>query len=165
MKIKIKILFISWFFLIGVLGAFSQVKSPAKEFKNVSLKIIHSKILNEDRRIFVYAPKGPELLKYPVLYLLDGSRSFTFKNALQNTKNNPHIIIGIDTSKNNRSDMIPCRGTGKAKKLLKFIVQELQPYVNKHYSTIERILSVDVQLPVYLLSMQCLLNLKHFLVI
>ncbi len=135
-KIK-QLVLISLILMIWVTNIFAQRKSPEKVFKNVSLKIIHSKILNENRRLFVYVPKNLKS-HYPVFYLLDGGMSFVFKDVLAVTKNNPHIIIGIDTRKNRNRDMNPIKissrpKSGGAENFLKFIVEELQPFVRENY--------------------------------
>ena len=125
---------------IWTTNTFSQVKSPENMFKNVIEKKIHSKILNEDRMVFIYTPKGDTNAKYPVIYMLDGRRSIAYSDMIEYCKGNPHIIIGIANNGNRSRDMYPVKissrpGSGGADQFLNFISSELKPFIEKNYNT------------------------------
>lgn len=108
-------------------------------------EIIHSKILNENRTIWVYTPNltNPNidsLKKYPVLYLLDGeSHFFSTVGILQQlSQANGNgilpemIIVGIENT-NRMRDLVPASDENGSNKFLQFISEELIPYVNLNY--------------------------------
>ncbi len=118
---------------------FSQVSTPNKQFENVHEVKIRSEVLNEDRTLYIFEPKGIKE-KLPVLYILDGEMIPLFQEALIATNTNPHIIVGIRTVENRNRDMIPVktnsrRGSGGGPLFLQFIINELQPYIDNNYST------------------------------
>lgn len=119
-----------------------------------SIETVHSKILGEDRVLNIYVPEDyNEKLKYPVIYLLDGSADEDFIHVVGIVQFNTFswinripksIVVGIAnkqrkydfTSPSNRvgdQKLIPKNG-GSAQ-FIAFIEKELQPYVEKHYST------------------------------
>jgi predicted alpha/beta superfamily hydrolase len=112
---------------------------------------LHSKILNEDRHIWISVPRNPENPKqrYPVVYLLDGEwyfHSFTGITAhLDETNGNSMIpdmiIVGIinvdrgrdytptfDSSSNMRS--------GGGETFTQFLEKELIPYIDSKYPSV-----------------------------
>lgn len=122
--------------------------------------VIHSTVLGEDRRIYVYAPAmafgtsepGP----WPVLYLLDGDRQLPLIAAQidflakVNLSMPQMIIVGIDTNHYDRMrDLTPTRAdraspdspagsaptSGGGDAFLRFMQTELFPYVESHYRT------------------------------
>jgi len=117
----------------------------------------NSVILAEERKINVYLPNGyhdsKNKLKYPVIYLLDGSvdedfihiaglvqfGSFSWINILPET-----IVVGISNVDRKRdytfhTDIKELKEefptTGKSVKFMNFIESELQPLVDKNYRT------------------------------
>lgn len=130
--------FISMLMLSGITKVCSQEATPADKFENIFTRTVHSKILNEERKIFVHLPENSNIKKYPVIYLLDGEVTERFGEALEGCKTNPHIIIGIETVENRNRDMIPVkissRQSGGADKFLQFLIEELQPFVNGSYN-------------------------------
>ena len=131
------------------------VKST-KEFVLGQVQTIHSEILGEDRILNVYLPEHYDKnIRYPVIYLLDGSADEDFIHVTGIVQFNTFswidripqsIVIGIantnrklnfTSSSNRESDkkLIPVNG-GSAK-FIEFIAQELQPFVNRNYSTNE----------------------------
>lgn len=107
---------------------------------------IHSKVLNEDRHLWVYCPtnyKHSEA-KYPVLYLLDGDAHFHHVTGiidfLSNLSSMPEmIVIALPNTDRNR-DFLPTHverisSSGGADNFLKFFKEELIPYVEKNYKT------------------------------
>lgn len=140
MKNRILFLLICWLLIFGVIVAFAQVKSPEKVFKNVTIKTIHSKILNEDRVVYIYSPEGDANTKYPVIYMLDGRRPRVYRDMIEYSKKNPHIIVGIANNGNRSRDMYPVKissrpGSGGADQFLNFISIELKPFIEKNYNT------------------------------
>lgn len=145
------------FFFVNV---FPQVDS---ENIVIGKKIkLHSKVLNEDRDIYIHTPNDYETSaeSYPVLYILDGEEPFYYAAAIIKYRSIyrmcPQIIIvGIPNTDRNR-DLTPTHSekdgmgrkvdwlktSGGADNMLKFINEELFPYVEKNYRTIPfRILS------------------------
>ncbi|MDX2360882.1 MAG: alpha/beta hydrolase-fold protein [Crocinitomicaceae bacterium] len=110
----------------------------------------HSVILNEDVLLDIHLPNDySKKNKYPVLYLLDGE--FFFSQAVsivdylsdnkyvQKSLIPKFIIVGITTKDRNKDftptlqiDRFPT--SGKAENFLKFITEELFPYVENNYS-------------------------------
>ena len=117
---------------------------------------IHSKILNETRKLLVSLPDGYEDsgYSYPVLYFSDGTAHFESMVSTVNflSKNSlipPLIVVGIDTSPSRTRDLTPSisnaelakpswyskQNPGGADQFLDFMSQELFPYINKEYRT------------------------------
>ena len=128
-------------------------KDPLVIGEQLELK---SEILNENRILNIYLPLGYEkenTKKYPVIYLLDGSidedfihiaglvqfGSFSWINMIPES-----IVVGIanvDRKRDftyptrNKQDKIDFPTTGGSKKFIDFITNELQPFIDKEYST------------------------------
>ena len=128
-------------------------KDPLVIGEQLELK---SEILNENRILNIYLPLGYEkekIKKYPVIYLLDGSidedfihiaglvqfGSFSWINMIPES-----IVVGIanvDRKRDftyptrNKQDKIDFPTTGGSKKFIDFITNELQPFIDKEYST------------------------------
>lgn len=133
-------------------------------FKPISADIIKlsSKILNEDRGIYIYVPPTDTLLpnkNYPVIYVLDGDNHFSmiaeYCRYLSRRDVNvmpEMIIVGIPNTNRTR-DLTPThsildydgkpdtnsnsrfKASGGGYNFLKFIGDELIPYVDAHYKT------------------------------
>lgn len=118
------------------------------------IKIIHSTILNEDRKIYVYTPvHHSEPL--PVVYLMDGEMISLVAGIVdflyQANQLPPMMIIGIGNYEYDRvrdlspthsllnmdgtTDSINFKTSGGGEIFLKFIKDELMPYVEKNYNT------------------------------
>jgi CubicO group peptidase (beta-lactamase class C family)/predicted alpha/beta superfamily hydrolase len=109
---------------------------------------IPSQILNEERTLSIALPKDYDKSQkaYPVLYILDAEARNEFTDAISTVKDleaegvGPQmIIIGIWNTNRNR-DMIPAAvshrpQSGGSQKFLKFITDELKPYVKQNYRT------------------------------
>jgi len=126
----------------------------AQSAENISVgkKItIFSKTLNENRRIWIYSPEQTTTFpipgkKYPVVYVLDGDAHFfstlgiiqQLSQANGNTVVPEMIVIGIENT-NRFRDLTPSLTDSaevrKANPFLKFIENELMPYVDKNYKT------------------------------
>lgn len=121
---------------------------------------LHSKILQEDRTIYIHCPKADSTSKsYPVLYLMDGESHFEmlaqYIDYLSRWDVNvipPMIVVGIVNTKRTR-DLTPTESitnyfgkpdtsstswmkpSGGNELFLQFIHAELIPYVDQHYKT------------------------------
>lgn len=116
---------------------------------------IHSKILNEDREVWVRTPPGYQAGKdaYPVLYQTDAPAQVNEIGSIVDflvTSNRmpPVIVVGIGNTDRNR-DLTPERAdakngdgtvapfptSGGADKFLDFIQTELMPEIEKRYRT------------------------------
>jgi uncharacterized protein len=99
---------------------------------------LSSKILNEERTLLISVPPGYESSKekYPVLYLLDGdvlpiAESYYLLNNFEQLF--PRMIVVAIKNTNRNRDMLPSQRSEGAKKFLKFISEELFPYIKKNY--------------------------------
>ncbi|ADR22962.1 esterase [Marivirga tractuosa] len=117
---------------------------------------INSKILNENRTLNIYLPSNYEAdssKKYPVIYLLDGSRdedfihisglvqfgSFPWINMIPES-----IVVGIANIDRKRDFTYPSENkldqkefptSGKSGKFISFLEKELQPFIDSVYRT------------------------------
>ncbi|NSL86172.1 tetratricopeptide repeat protein [Chitinophaga sp. Mgbs1] len=133
-------------------------------FRPISADIIKlsSKVLNEDRKIYIYTPPADTLLPdkhYPVLYVLDGDNHFSLLTEYCRylSRNDVNaipemIIVGIPNTNRTR-DLTPTRSiidyegkpdtssnsrfksSGGGNNFLQFIGTELIPYIDAHYKT------------------------------
>jgi uncharacterized protein len=143
-------LFILW--LLTAIPVLAQ-ESPSDKSQDIIIGkslSIHSKILGEDRTILIGLPDGYENSRgsYPVLYLLDGDGHFhhttgTIKFLVNNNKIPPMIVVGITNTDRTR-DLTPpvlldtaflnrMPTVGGADNFLKFVKNELIPYVDQNY--------------------------------
>ena len=138
-------------------------KSPEKTIENDTTIVIgkkdvlYSDILKEDREIWIHLPESANnasanSAKYPVLYLLDGDGHFFSVTGMikqlsttnGNTVTPEMIVIGIPNTDRTR-DLTPthvnemfgdttfAKTSGGGKNFLRFIEEELMPYVEKTY--------------------------------
>lgn len=115
---------------------------------------VDSKILSEKRILNIYLPEGyseTDTIKYPVIYLLDGSagEDFIHVAGLVQFNNFPwinrvpkSIVVGIANVDRKRDFTFPTSiaadkttmpTTGGSDKFIKFIAAELQPFIEKNY--------------------------------
>ena len=110
------------------------------------IKLIQSKVLNEERALFIHVPPGYDQSqeKLPVLYVLDGEANFFFSTAIVNFLSRSQaisrmIVVGIPNTDRMRdftpSKVEETRTSGGADNFLKFLQDELFPYVEKEYRT------------------------------
>jgi predicted alpha/beta superfamily hydrolase len=108
---------------------------------------VHSNVMNEDRMLWIYNPDTTlsSSARYPVIYLLDGDGHFLHAAGVvqflsQNGRMPQMIIVGIANTNRTR-DLTPLPadtafpGSGGADMFLRFIKDELIPYVDSHYKT------------------------------
>lgn len=138
-----------------------HAQQPIEIGKSYTLK---SSVLNEDRSIQIYLPPGYNDTKYPnqqypVIYLLDGETNFNYLTAyIDKLSKYPYpaipemIIVGIVNTNRNR-DLTPSKvitenmSKEQANKIkgenggngdfFKFISQELFPYIDTTYRTLD----------------------------
>jgi predicted alpha/beta superfamily hydrolase len=123
--------------------------------------IIHSKILNEQREIWVYVPSSAfdttfSKQRYPVIYLLDGDSYFTSVVAMIQELSMEWaypemIVVGIPNTDRTR-DLTPTHmdsyqflnvsfdsnmsnTSGGGERFISFIEKELMPHIDSLYST------------------------------
>jgi uncharacterized protein involved in tolerance to divalent cations len=107
---------------------------------------IQSKMLNENRQIFVFEPTALKnsKTKYPVIYLLDGEALFlTMVSAVQFMNSGTSMpgmpeayVVGIINSERSRDMPVPQEiiNTNGASNFFSFITKEIIPYINEHYA-------------------------------
>jgi hypothetical protein len=111
--------------------------------KNLKLK---SEILNEDRGIFIYLPNNynQTSTRYPVLYILDGNVHFIHSigtvSFLSGNLVMPQVIVVGIPNINRPKDFTPTvneayPSSGGADNFIKFLKEELIPFVDKNYRT------------------------------
>ena len=109
---------------------------------------IHSEILGEERNLFVRLPPGYEepQRRYPVLYQLNGEFESLFANAVssieypRDEEDALRIILVAIANTDRSRDMFPVKvgkspTSGGASKFLRFIVEELKPFIDSRYRT------------------------------
>lgn len=147
----ISLVFMSWF-----PSAVNAQTKEAKSFVLGKIEQIQSVELNEQRTLNVYLPEdySPDsALRYPVIYLLDGSAdedfihvaglvqfcSFPWVNILPKT-----IVVGIANRDRRRDFTFPTTvekdkkdfpTTGASAKFIAFLEKEVQPFVDRNYKT------------------------------
>ena len=130
--------------------------SVAKPFILGEINEIYSKELNEKRILNIYLPEGynpKDTIRYPVIYLLDGSAdedfihivglvqfsSFEWINQVPKS-----IVVGIATVDRKRDFTFPTTVTedksanptsGYSNRFISFIENELQPYIQEKYKS------------------------------
>lgn len=133
----------------------STLKSP-NAFVLGPIERLQSKILSETRTLNIYLPPGyksSDTVRYPVIYLLDGSadEDFIHISGLVQFLNFPwvnvlpeSIVVGIATVDRRRDftyhttiekDKKAYPTTGRSKEFINFIASELQPFIEKKYKT------------------------------
>ncbi len=141
MKKYIFTVLILWLIPVVLIGA-SQGK-PLVMGESIT---IHSKVLKEDRTLWIYFPKSytGSTDKYPVLYLLDGDTHFHyltgFVDFFSTRDNMPEMIVVAIPNTHRMRDLTPIHWksrptSGGGGNFLKFLKEELFPYVEGRYRT------------------------------
>ena len=128
----------------------------AKPFILGLIEEIQSKALSEKRILNIYLPEGynsSDTIKYPVVYLLDGSANedfihvtglFQFNSFAWINRVPKSIIVGIANVDRKRdftfqtkieSDRKTYPTTGHSDKFIDFLETELRPFIEKKYKT------------------------------
>ncbi|GAB3555121.1 alpha/beta hydrolase [Spirosoma fluminis] len=143
------------FFIFLTLQATAQVPKLYNHIAN-DVHLIHSRVLNQDRQIYINVPKldSTDIGKaLPVLYLLDGENHFHIVSAyveyLRHWKVIPPVIVVGIVSLDRVKDLTPTtslidfdgkvdskyKTSGGNEQFLNFIQQELMPYIETTYKT------------------------------
>lgn len=130
-------------------------KKQSKPFAIGMIDEVQSKVLNENRTINIYLPEGynpNDTIKYPVIYLLDGSadEDFIHISGLVQFSNfdwvnliPKSIVVGIANVDRERDftftttineQKIRFKRSGHSDKFISFIENELQPYIASNYN-------------------------------
>ena len=131
-------------------------KENSKPFIIGQIIELQSKVLSEKRTLNVYLPEGyspKDSIKYPVIYLLDGSADEDFIHIVGLVQYNSFewinqvpksIVIGIATVDRRRDFTFPTTiqsdrktypTTGHSDKFISFIESELQPFIEGKFKT------------------------------
>jgi len=126
---------------------------------DIKVDNINSKILNEERKIWVHVPEDNNCVdfhekKYPVIYLLDANNHFKTVTRIItelgiNEKIIPEMIIVGITNTNRWRDLTPTKAkpgqyfatsniianSGGGDNFISFIEKELIPYIDNNYPT------------------------------
>ena len=149
-KINLYLLLFACFFSNILLAQ----KTDTTKLTIAEIKIIHSNILNENRKIYVYNPDTSLSQTLPVLYLLDGEMMSLVAGIVDFLYHAgqlpPMLVVGIGNYEYDRArdlstthsflnmdgktDSISWRNSGGGENFLKFIKDELMPYVEKNYN-------------------------------
>lgn len=154
----------SYLIVLFLLISLQTQAQKTATYKTVNSKVVTlpSKILKENRKIYIHYPKADPknpAKKYPVLYLMDGESHFDmlsqYTDYLSRWDVNvipEMIVVGIANTKRTR-DLTPTESSidyfgkpdtsrnswmkpsGGNELFLKFIQDELMPYVEKNYRT------------------------------
>jgi predicted alpha/beta superfamily hydrolase len=135
--------------------SFAQ-SSATKPFVLGVIDEIQSEQLAEKRVLNIYLPEGynkNDTLKYPVIYLLDGSADEDFIHVVGLVQFNTFpwinripksIVVGIANVDRRRDFTYPTtleedkkryKTAGKSEKFIAFLEKELQPYIEQTYKT------------------------------
>lgn len=150
-----------WLLILFLLVALQAQSQSTETYKYPPSEVvtIHSKILNEDRKVYVHSPKvdSADLNKrFPVLYLLDGDNHFELLAQYADYLSRPDvlampkmIVVGISNTNRTR-DLTPTNSitnymgkpdsnsyklSGGNENFLQFIEKELIPIIDKNYKT------------------------------
>ncbi len=142
---RIITLFIIFISLIATGVAFSQ-DSNTDSLTMGTIHTLQSEVLNESRSISVCLPEGYNESEdsYPVAYVLDGGMKFQMMHAASTMEMMDGgglmpqmIIVGMDNTNSVRDHFPQPRGTrpgsGQADNYIRFIQDELVPWVNANY--------------------------------
>ncbi|SFN77864.1 hypothetical protein SAMN05421594_4164 [Chryseobacterium oleae] len=155
MNSRLKFLLLNLFLLCS-LSAMAQEKINIGEKQAIS-----SAILNEKREIWIHLPKtyndsSISPAKYPVIYLLDGEINFEYYTGMSDFLARPPyadmpecIVVGIKNTERTR-DLTPTKSqkkspvnpnvilfgdSGESENFVRFIQEELKPFISKNYRT------------------------------
>jgi predicted alpha/beta superfamily hydrolase len=145
-----------WVLCCFTLSAQQVATDSTKSIHIGNTVYIKSIILKEERALNIYLPDGynpKDTVKYPVVYLLDGSTDEDFLNVVGLyyfngfpwvNRTPKSIIVGIANTDRKRDFTYPTSikedkasypSTGGSSNFIWFIANELQPYIEKNYKT------------------------------
>lgn len=137
-------------------------KSTPKPITIGQVRMMHSKILDQDRVLLIHLPKGYALSNqsYPVIYVLDGRTQFEHVASLADFLSSslppeiPRMIVVGIVQKNRNHELMPAaktatnrmplaalgksltirmRDTGGTDGFYRFLTQEVSAYMRKHF--------------------------------
>ena len=125
----------------------TEIKTKlSQQLKNNSIIVgqktkLYSKVLGEEKEIYVSLPKNYHQHKhhYPIVYVLEAERLFSVTNAITGFMASQSlmpqtIVVGITNGTHlKRNEMAVVVHGGKPKKYLKFLKDELIPYIDQKY--------------------------------
>jgi predicted alpha/beta superfamily hydrolase len=152
---------ISTVLLFGILTLFCTNKLLAQSDDSIPVPnqrqlLLSSQILHEERVIWVHLPENYALstATYPVLYLLDGDSHFSYVAEMitylsgSEKMRVPQMIVVAILNKDRQKDFTPIHSlifngkvdnrlatSGGGENFLRFIKDELVPYIDKNYRT------------------------------
>jgi len=142
-------------FVVGQTVA-TKKQEVSKPFVLGEIIELQSKVLSEKRTLNIYLPEGynpNDTIKYPIIYLLDGSADEDFIHIVGLVQYNSFewinivpksIVVGIATVDRRRDFTFPTTietdkktfpTAGHSDKFITFIETELQPYIETKYKT------------------------------
>lgn len=155
---KMKFTYITFILTLFLSSGFTQSKKPvesgSRPFVLGRIDEMYSVQLAEKRILNIYLPEGygkNDTLRYPVIYLLDGSadEDFIHVSGLVQFNNFPwvnriprSIVVGIANVDRKRDFTFPSTiagdlkrspSAGQSQKFIAFIEKELQPFIEKKY--------------------------------
>jgi predicted alpha/beta superfamily hydrolase len=130
--------------LLNISGI-ALAQQPTKIFIGETTDM-HSEILNEDRTLYIYTPTGYSYSedRYPVIYMLDGAENFVHVSGiihyLSGIGRAPQMIMVAIPNTQRTRDLSPSPvdgfpGSGGAANFLRFMDEELIPYIEGNYRT------------------------------
>lgn len=148
--------------IMVLLIAFEAQSQRTETYKYTPSEVvtIHSKVLNEDRKVYIHCPKldsSDVNRRFPVLYLMDGENHFELLSQYVDYLSRPDvaalpkiIVVGIPNTKRVR-DLTPTQSildyegkpdtTGRYKSsggneiFFEFLKTELMPTIDSNYKT------------------------------
>jgi predicted alpha/beta superfamily hydrolase len=147
------------FILLLTISVVANAQTKTEQSKPLTIgniNQIYSTILGENRILNIYLPEGyneKDTTEYPVIYVLDGSIDEDFLHIAGIVQYNnfswinrvpKSIVVGIANVDRRRDftghtnfeiDKQHAPTGGGSAKFIKFIEQELQPFINKKYKT------------------------------
>jgi predicted alpha/beta superfamily hydrolase len=150
----------SLIFFLLILSFFANAQNDNKIILG-KIDIVHSKILNEDRPVWVYVPNSGQgdiysTQHYPVVYLLDGDAHFysvvgmiqQLSSVNGNTVCPQMIVVGIPNTDRTRDltpthvasdapfmDSSSSKTSGGGEQFISFIEKEVMPHIDSAYPT------------------------------
>ncbi|CAG5010144.1 hypothetical protein DYBT9275_04653 [Dyadobacter sp. CECT 9275] len=115
-----------------------------KEIKTGEILTLHSKILQEEREIYINKPPGYDTLtgNLPVIYVLDAEYRFALAQSIISyfyitTKIPKVLIVGISNPnpQARKRDYLPAKMGGESKNFTDFLSTEVFPFIEKNFKT------------------------------
>lgn len=112
-----------------------------------------SRILGNSRDVYVYLPRGYQAAgnsrRYPVVYMHDGQNLFgpkamfggwrvaeALNGSIAKGRCQEVIVIGLANTSQRMQEYIPPEDGGRADEYLRFVVEEIKPWVDSRYRTL-----------------------------